>query len=357
VSTIEFQYFTSFRVTQTGGGSWPLPGAGYDAGEARDLIDQALADILRAEELGFHRITIPEHHYGGGVPNPILVAAYVAPHLTRATLGVLGSIVPLHNPLRLAEDLAALDNFVGGTLKIGLLSGVPYEYLTYGTPPGEAKERYTEGVELILRAWDEPYPFSWEGRHHRHRVVSVWPRPVGEHRSRVLVSGSSPASIDFAARHRLGIGISHLPVDRAAAAADRYRRAAEKAGWLPGADDITYHTEVYVDETDAAADAAIERFGLGTPPAGAIRPEAAAEIARALNPLGAPRESLGNLVKFRGSPATVADQLHAAQERIGFGALDCIFPRHRLPRELAAATVELFGREVIPQFAPLRAAS
>ena len=357
MSTIEFQYFTSLRVSRTTSGSWPTPAHRYDAGEARRLIDASLADIVRAEELGYHRITIPEHHYGGGIPNPLLVASYIAPHLTTASLGVLGAVVPLHNPLRLAEDFAALDNFVGGTLKIGLLSGVPYEYLTYGTKPSEARDRYIEGVELILRAWDEPYPFGWQGRHYRHRVVSVWPRPAGEHLSRILVSGSSPRSIEFAARHGLSIGISHLPIDRAAAAADHYRRVAGEYGWQPTSENITYHTEVYVAETDAAAQRAIEEHGLGGSPSGGIRPEVARAIAGEVNPTGSPREGLGNLVKFQGSPVTVASQIRAAQERIGFGSLDVIFPKHRLPRDLASETVELFAREVIPAFAHLRAVS
>ena len=58
------------------------------------------------------------------------------------------------------------------------MRGTTNEYLTYGLNPAEARERTTEGMELILKAWTEPQPFGWQGRHYQYRTVSVWPRPL-----------------------------------------------------------------------------------------------------------------------------------------------------------------------------------
>jgi alkanesulfonate monooxygenase SsuD/methylene tetrahydromethanopterin reductase-like flavin-dependent oxidoreductase (luciferase family) len=71
-----------------------------------------------------------------------------------------------------------LDTLTQGRLMVGLLRGTTHEYLVYSVKPKEARDRTTEGMELILKAWTEPHPFSWEGRHFPYRTISVWPRPL-----------------------------------------------------------------------------------------------------------------------------------------------------------------------------------
>ena len=94
-----------------------------------------------------------------------------------------------------------------------MLRGTTGEYLTYGLNPEEARERTTEGMELILKAWTEPQPFGWQGRHFQFRTVAVWPRPLQQPYPPTYALGTSRESCEFAARHHLGLGLSYAPFE------------------------------------------------------------------------------------------------------------------------------------------------
>ena len=96
---------------------------------------------------------------------------------------------------------------VGSTARrvaLQLLRGTTGEYLSYGLNPTEARERTTEAMELILKAWTEPQPFGWQGRYFQYRTVSVWPRPQSQPHPPTYALGTSAEAGEFAARHRLG---------------------------------------------------------------------------------------------------------------------------------------------------------
>ncbi len=163
---------------------------------------------------GFDSLNFAEHHYSVNQlsPSPIFYAGLLGQRIPDAHIGVLGSDLPLHNPVQLAEEYSMLDNLLGGRLNIGLLRGTPNEYLTYGTNPWDSKEAFKEAVRLFIRALTEPEPFGWEGRYYRYRNVAIWPQPLQRPHPRILLSGNSPDSARFAGemrrRHRLQL---HAP--------------------------------------------------------------------------------------------------------------------------------------------------
>src|SRR5207244_10890337 len=108
-------------------------------------------------------------------PTQIDTAACLAAHLKKIKIALLGPIVPQSNPVRVAEEVAMLDTMARGRLVVGLLRGTSNESLTYDLNPAESRERTDEGMELILKAWTEPQPFGWQGRHFRHRTISICP--------------------------------------------------------------------------------------------------------------------------------------------------------------------------------------
>ena len=79
-----------------------------------------------------------------------------------------------------------------------------------------------EGMDLILKALTEPQPFSWEGRYYNFRTVSVWPRPVQQPLPPVIVATRSDETVQYAAEHRLGLGVSFLPVEQMTKITDKY---------------------------------------------------------------------------------------------------------------------------------------
>ena len=175
------------------------------------------------------------------------------------TLALLGPIVPHSNPVRVAEELAMLDTMAQGRLVVGLLRGTTNEALTYDLNPAEARERTDEGMELILRAWTEPQPFGWQGRHFQYRTVSIWPRPLQQPHPPTFALGTSRESCEFAARHRLGCGVSYGPFEVMAKATRYYREQCARHGWQPTPDQILYRANMLVAETDEEAHALLRR--------------------------------------------------------------------------------------------------
>src|SRR5439155_4617120 len=187
----------------------------------------------------------------------------VTQRVKRARIALLGPVLPLLNPVRVAEELAVVDNLSGGRLIAGFIRGIPVEFQTYTVNPAETREMFEEGVELILNAWSQPEPFSWEGRHFRYRTVSVWPRPVQQPHPPLYMSGKAPESGTFAARHRMGMCLSFNNVDESMDAIGWYRQQAAEAGWEPTPDHVLYRGFAYLAETDEEAKRESDAYHFG----------------------------------------------------------------------------------------------
>ena len=103
-----------------------------EATNAADLLDNLRQQTILAEELGFEAMWLGEHHFGpygvGDVPNPILLGADLAARTSRIRIGQMANIAPWWHPIRLAEDLATLDNMTRGRIEVGFGRGIwPYE--------------------------------------------------------------------------------------------------------------------------------------------------------------------------------------------------------------------------------------
>src|SRR6266481_4682902 len=222
--------------------AWPAPPVGCDREAARLTMDRAMDQTLLADELGFDWVSVSEHHYSPRIltPSPMIFAGAITQRIKRAKIAVLGPLLPLSNPIRVAEELAMLDVMSEGRIVVLFLRGTPNEVLVYRANPDETRDVTQEGVELILRAWTEPQPFGWEGRYFNYRTVSVWPRTVQEPHPKVFTSGNSPDSVRFAARHRIGLAMSFLPLPAIKQRVELYREEAAKEGWQPTEEDVLY---------------------------------------------------------------------------------------------------------------------
>jgi alkanesulfonate monooxygenase SsuD/methylene tetrahydromethanopterin reductase-like flavin-dependent oxidoreductase (luciferase family) len=386
---VKFALFTPHGYEQSSGwapggvAGWPAAPELFEPERALRAHRRMLEISQVADDTGFDWLTVAEHHYSEHlmVPSPMLLAAELSQRLRRARLAIMGIALPLANPVRVAEEFALLDVMTGGRVAVaGFFRGTPNEYLTYGTDVAHSREMYEEGVELVVQAWTTPVAFGWEGRHYRHRLISIWPRPVQQPHPPVLVSGNSPDSADFAARHRFSIGIAFMPPAAAGRAAGHYRAAAAAAGWTPAPENIVYRLFGYVAPTDeqarrdctehrfsglggeaaAAADRGINRYGpalaaTGQAYGGRYRPaappaKAAAAAAAAPAPAPAAADLAGPaLPPLCGSPETVLGQIREIRDTVGAGVLDLILYTDALPHQLARDCVELFGTEVIPR--------
>ncbi len=334
---------------------WPVPSGVYDR-EAGARAYRSMIERLRyVEELGFDWVSVSEHHYSPRIltPSPIVSAAFIAARLQKIKIALLGPIVPHSNPVRVAEELAMLDTLAEGRLVVGLLRGTSNESLTYDLNPQEARERTDEGMELILRAWTEPRPFGWQGRHFKYRTISIWPRPLQQPHPPTYALGTSRESCEFAARHHLGCGVSYGSFEAVGKATRYYREQCARHGWQPSPEQIIYRANMLLAETDEEAQALLRAQPGQAPFTMRAGVRDAMLTIDARNIAGEARSPIvsGALpTTFVGSPDTVVEQVRRCRDVVGAGVIDLsLHPPGSSDLEPLMRALELFGKKVLPR--------
>jgi alkanesulfonate monooxygenase SsuD/methylene tetrahydromethanopterin reductase-like flavin-dependent oxidoreductase (luciferase family) len=354
---MKVSYFETARYLAPRGlpAEWPVPPAAYDREAGAQAYRGMIERLQFVEQLGFDWISVSEHHYSPHrlTPAPVVSAAHLAAHSQNIKIAVLGPIVSQSNPVQIAENLAMLDNLMPGRLVVGLLRGTTGEYLSYGLNPAEARERTTEGMELVLKAWTEPQPFGWQGRHYQFRTVSVWPRPTQPPHPPAYALGSSRESCEFAARHHLGLGISYAPFDVVGRVTRYYREECARHGWEPTPEQIIYRANTIVAETDEEAQRLLERQRRGAPPfplpPGVRDALVQADSRNVAGEVRTPNVGGGLPTNFIGGPDTVVEQIERCREA-GAGVIDLMFQTPGATDiGLLMASLETFGKRVLPR--------
>jgi len=166
------------------------------------LYAQTLDQISRAEALGFDSAWVSEHHFteDGYLPSTLLFLAAVAARTRQMRLGTLVLLLPLHDPLRVAEDAAVLDLISGGRLDLGIAAGYrTEEFEVFGVPHRERGRRMDQAIPILQGAWADG-PFSFQGPDFQHDGVNVTPKPLQRPGPPLWMGGQSRAAIRRAAR-------------------------------------------------------------------------------------------------------------------------------------------------------------
>jgi alkanesulfonate monooxygenase SsuD/methylene tetrahydromethanopterin reductase-like flavin-dependent oxidoreductase (luciferase family) len=186
---------------------WPLPRVHFKADVAVHTYAEHLAAWEELDRLGYDGVGFNEHHTSpyGLMNSPNLLAAAAAQRTKNLKLLIYGNLLPLHEPLRLAEELAMLDCLSNGRIVSGFARGIPREYNVYNVPQKDSRARFEEAWEIIRRAWTEEV-FSFEGQFWSYHDVAIWPRPVQQPHPPVWIPVTgSKETIDWAARHNMPI--------------------------------------------------------------------------------------------------------------------------------------------------------
>src|SRR5262245_22343515 len=344
-----------YRPPGTLPAEWPVPSGAYDRDAGARAYRGMIERLEYVEELGFDWVSVSEHHYSPRIltPSPIVSAAFIAAHLKKITIALLGPIVPHSNPVRVAEELAMLDTLAQGRLVVGLLRGTSNESLTYDLNPKEARERTDEGMELILKAWTEPQPFGWQGRYFQYRTVSIWPRPLQQPHPPTYALGTGRESCEFAARHHLGCGVSYGSFEAVGRATRYYREQCERFGWQPSPEQIIYRANMILAETDEEAQEVLARQSNQAPftmRAGVRDAMMTVDSRNIAGVARAPVMSGALPTTFIGSPDTVVDQVRQCREVVGAGVLDLsLYPPGSSDLDSLMRALELFGKKVLPR--------
>jgi alkanesulfonate monooxygenase SsuD/methylene tetrahydromethanopterin reductase-like flavin-dependent oxidoreductase (luciferase family) len=352
---VSFFETARYRAPQPLPPEWPVPSGAYDPEAGARAYRDMVRRLQYVEELGFDWVSVSEHHYSPRIltPSPIVSASFIAAHVQRITIALLGPIVPHSNPVRVAEELAMLDTLSQGRLVVGLLRGTANEAMTYDLNPQEARERTDEGMELILKAWTEPQPFGWQGRHFQYRTVSIWPRPLQQPHPPTYALGTSRESCEFAARHHLGCGVSYGPFEVMAKATRYYREQCARHGWEPTPEHVIYRANMLLAETDDEAHALLRKQPNQAPfsmRAGVRDAVAAVDSRNIAGEARSPIVSGALPTTFVGSPDTVVEQIRRCRDVVGAGVLDLsLHPPGAGDLEPLMRALELFGSKVLPR--------
>ena len=186
---------------------YPLSGDHCDPQIVADTYEEHLQAWEELDRLGFDGLAFNEHHTSpyGLMNSPNLMAAAAAQRTKNIKILIYANLLPLHEPLRLAEELAMLDCMSRGRLISGFARGIPREYAVHDTPLHESRARFEEAYEIIKGVWGND-AFSYKGEFWSCKDISIWPRPMSPSGPPVWmpVTGSKE-SIEWAAARDIHI--------------------------------------------------------------------------------------------------------------------------------------------------------
>src|SRR5437764_10287626 len=168
-----------------------------DGRSDEELYADALDLAVYAEELGFDSVWTSEHHFldDGYAPSLLPLCAAIAARTSRVEIGTGVLLIPLHDPIRVAEDAATVDLISGGRLILGLgLGWRAEEFRMFGVPISERVRRTAETIEILRRAW-AGRRFSYEGRVFSFDQVQVTPSPAQEAGPPIWLGGNVEPAI------------------------------------------------------------------------------------------------------------------------------------------------------------------
>jgi alkanesulfonate monooxygenase SsuD/methylene tetrahydromethanopterin reductase-like flavin-dependent oxidoreductase (luciferase family) len=190
------------------GGALAANSTSSDSQNYRHFIDYT----CEADRLGIHSVFVVEHHFTGlgQVSATLSLLAYLAARTERIRLGTGVVVLPWHNPVLVAEQIATLDLLSNGRADIGVGKGYrPHEFKGFCMPPEEAGERYEETLAFLQKAWTAKERFSHAGPHWRFDDIIIEPAPVQQPHPPIWVGAGSPDSIRKAARRNFNLLLDH----------------------------------------------------------------------------------------------------------------------------------------------------
>lgn len=305
-----------------------------------------IAECERAEAAGFDSVWLGEHHHNILLyPAPLVGLAAIASRTRRVRLGTGVLLLPLYQPLVVAEEAAMVDVISGGRLILGVGAGyAPEEFAAFGVSLKERGSRLDEAVPLIQRLWSGEQ-VTHEGRHYRIEGATLGPRPVQRPGPPIWFAGWVEPSIRRAGRLGDGwLGGPSARLDELAACVRLYQEARTAAG-KDAAGEVALIRYVFVAESLERARAvaggpfirSFEETYFRWPHPVVKRPPGELLIER----LSEDRIILGD-------PASCIRQIARFRQELGLTHLVCRMSVAGIPTEAALASMELFTREVLP---------
>jgi alkanesulfonate monooxygenase SsuD/methylene tetrahydromethanopterin reductase-like flavin-dependent oxidoreductase (luciferase family) len=330
-----------------------------------DAFDEAFAMVDAAEAWGLDVMWLAELHFDPArsvLSSPLCVASAIAARTRQIKIGIAVQVLPLGNPLRIAEEAATVDQISRGRLIFGVgRSGVARTYEAYNIPYAESRDRFTETLAIIQQAWANPL-VSYTGTFHRFTNVPVTPRPFQPLGPPIRIAATSPDTfVTIGTQGKpIFMGVKYEDARDLAPNIEAYRKAWRAAGH-PGNGAVYMRAPGHVAATESAAraeaeaslihyyraQAALLADSLGR--AGVDGGDKRAKAVERLNTITFDEARQGSVLI--GTPDRVADQLRSLQTDLG---LDGIMLETNcgglIPFEQEKEGLRLLCQEVMPRF-------
>ena len=332
-----------------------LPCADHDT-ESRRYHD-LIAQIELGDVLGFDTAWLGELHFSRAfsiLADPLMVLAAAAQRTTRIRLGTAVTLLPLHSPVKIAEEAAVADILSNGRLEFGVGRGpAPAHYAGYDIPPDQSRDRFEDSLDFIVRAWTEK-SFSFDGKFFRARDLCVTPKPVQRPHPPVRIAANSPDTFPLAARRGLPIFATPLinPPDKLKEGLGVYRSA------LPRGDAaLAFPVHVTSSREQARRDCEPGLLHFLREAAQRLRPLGDADI----KSFEAWRQVLARVQRVTyddvdremavfGDPAYCIERVRSLRRDYGMDEFICYFNQGGLmDHALVKESMTRFAREVLPQ--------
>jgi alkanesulfonate monooxygenase SsuD/methylene tetrahydromethanopterin reductase-like flavin-dependent oxidoreductase (luciferase family) len=341
-------------------------------GVAADAYEEHIRQARLMDELGYKYYWIIEHQasYVGAITSPTVFLTAVARATERLHVGAMIWVLPFHNPIRLAQEVATLDHLSHGRVEFGTGIGThEHEFIRMGLDYYARREMGDEALEIIERAWMQP-EVTYKGRFWQFEEMLPRPWPYQKPHPPIWIAAHSMRAFEWAAERNYDVGTNISTDDELVDKFAWYRKVwneCEHPGPMPRQMLVR---PVHVAETDAKAREEVEQYllesmglgremvantrvGMGTDPRGKGTDNT--RYTRANGRIFAnARKSydfwINNGLALVGSPETVARQLQEKQQRLGFTAFAANHHIGRMPSELVDKSINLFAKEVFPAF-------
>ena len=364
-----YGHVTEEELSRYDSGRLGFPNTYFDPHKAHVLYNQYHEQYALADEVGFDGIMTNEHHasYWCMKPAVNLDAAVISKLTKKVKIAILGNVIAVNDPVRMAEEIAVLDCYSGGRIISGFVRGTAVESLHGGIDPTENFARFQEAHDLIIKCWTTPGPFRYEGQYYHYRAVNPWVVPMQKPHPDIWFPGTgSPESVVWAAKHRHPYMNLGALVDMTEYLKGVYIDTAKAEGFTPGPEHFGYLLRVLCADTDERA-VAIGRTFLWTehhrqrgprehndPPGYQSREALKVKMSRPTIGTGTFGKAMGydelravnNIIV--GNPETVTKKLTEIIQRLNPGYLHIYGNEGPMAHRDVQRSIELLGREVIP---------
>jgi alkanesulfonate monooxygenase SsuD/methylene tetrahydromethanopterin reductase-like flavin-dependent oxidoreductase (luciferase family) len=323
-----------------------------------EAFEESFNQVQAAEELGMDSVWLAEHHFSPDrsvLASPLVIASAIAARTSRIRIGLAVQVLPLTNPLRIAEEAATVDHISKGRFNFGIgRSGLTKYYQGYNVPYAESRARFLEALDIITKAWRQER-FSHEGTYFSFHDVTVVPKPYQQPYPPLRVALASPDTFSLIGSMGHSVFISaNTPIPQLRERLDLYEKARQEAGHH-GPSDIALRIPAYVAESAERARSEPEASAMHAIHYGAQELSGSAasqETAERLQRMASvPYDDLLKRRLLYGTPEAITERLQEYQEALGItGVVLEMNYGGQIPYDRVINSIRLLSDKVIPKF-------